>query len=104
MATLIALEPVIERIEEYIDEYSEVDANGWHNPKWCAMEEAKMVLEQAPFVYAVPIRPLARWLAGYAMPPKNYYSGIRADAEERAKAWELWIRNLMENGGLDSVE
>ncbi len=68
---------------------------------WADREYVLAKIEKQHSVDAVPIRPLARWLAGYAMPPKNYYSGIRADAEERAKAWELWIRNLMENGGLD---
>lgn len=31
-------------ILEYVDEYSETDANGNHCQKWCAMEEARKVL------------------------------------------------------------
>ena len=40
---------------DFIDEYSEVDRNGLHNPKWCAMEEAKDVILNAPTVDAVPV-------------------------------------------------
>lgn len=43
---LISREAAIAEIEDYIEEYSEVDENGLHNLKWCAMEEAKDILER----------------------------------------------------------
>ena len=42
----ISRQAAIERIDEYIEEYNYVDADGNHEPKWCAMMEAKMVLEE----------------------------------------------------------
>lgn len=39
---------LIEEIEEYIEEYSDVDENGYHNLKWCAMMEALEVIKQQP--------------------------------------------------------
>lgn len=40
------VEKLIERLEEYIEEYSETDKNGLHSERWCAMQEAKMVVNQ----------------------------------------------------------
>ena len=37
-------------IREYIDEYGELDENGFHSEKWCAMKEAEMVICEAPTV------------------------------------------------------
>ena len=39
---------LINRINEYIEEYSDVDENGYHNLKWCAMMEALEVIKQQP--------------------------------------------------------
>lgn len=52
---LISRRSMLEQIEEYIEEYSEVDSNGLHNLKWCAMEEAKILLEREPVVDAMPV-------------------------------------------------
>ena len=40
-----AWEKVKGEISEYLEEYSGTDENGWHDPKWCAMSEAMMVVE-----------------------------------------------------------
>lgn len=40
-------EYILERIREYIDEYSDTDVNGYHNSKWCAMKEAEAVVLEA---------------------------------------------------------
>lgn len=55
MARLIDAEAVLEEIRDYIDEYSLLDENGYHNGKWCAMKEAEDMLENAPTVDAVPV-------------------------------------------------
>ena len=52
---MIDADPVLAEIMDFIDEYSEVDENGLHNPKWCAMEEAKDVILNAPAMDAVPV-------------------------------------------------
>ena len=52
---MIDADPVLAEIMDFIDEYSEFDENGLHNPKWCAMEEAKDVILNAPTVDAVPV-------------------------------------------------
>ena len=52
---LIDADAVLAEIMDFIDEYSEVDGSGLHNPKWCAMEEAKDVILNAPTVDAVPV-------------------------------------------------
>jgi hypothetical protein len=56
MADLISRAAAIAEIEEYIEEYSELEPEtGYHNLKWCAMEEAKDVLSKLPAVDAVPV-------------------------------------------------
>ena len=56
MADLISREAAIAEIEEYIEKYSELEPEtGYHNLKWCAMEEAKDVLSMLPAVDAVPV-------------------------------------------------
>ena len=52
---LTDVDVVLAEIMDFIDEYSEVDGNGLHNPKWCAIEEAKDVILNAPTVDAVPV-------------------------------------------------
>ena len=53
---LISRAAAIAEIEEYIDEYSELDLiTGYHNLKWWAMEEAKDVLLTLPAVDTVPV-------------------------------------------------
>ena len=52
---LISRAAAIAEIEEYIEEYSDLDENGYHNLKWCAMEEARDVLSMLPAVDAVPV-------------------------------------------------
>ena len=44
---LISRQAAIEAIEEYIDEYNCLE-DGYHNPKWCAMQEAKMTIQRLP--------------------------------------------------------
>ncbi|MBR2999705.1 MAG: hypothetical protein IKF39_01800 [Oscillospiraceae bacterium] len=45
---LIDRQAALTAIREYIEEYNYVDENGWHEPKWCAMKEAEMVIEGLP--------------------------------------------------------
>ena len=52
---LISRSAAIAEIEEYIEEYSELDENGYHNLKWCAMEEAKETLLMMPAIDAVEV-------------------------------------------------
>ena len=56
MADLISRAAAIDEIEEYLEEYSELEPEtGYHNLKWCAMEEAHDVLLALPAVDAVPV-------------------------------------------------
>lgn len=56
MDDLISRKAAIMEIEDYIEEYSELDPDtGYHNLKWCAMEEAKDVLTMLPTVDAAPV-------------------------------------------------
>lgn len=56
MADLISRAAAIDEIEEFIEEYSELDPEtGYHNLKWCAMEEAKDVLSMLPTIDAIPV-------------------------------------------------
>ena len=45
MDDLISRQVAIEAIDDYLNEYSELDEEGYHGEKWCAMAEAKMVIE-----------------------------------------------------------
>ena len=42
-------EYILERIREYIDEYSDTDVNGYHNSKWCAMKERRLWFSNISF-------------------------------------------------------
>lgn len=56
MADLVSRAEAIAEIENYIEEYSELEPDtGYHNLKWCAMEEAKYALTMLPVVDAVPV-------------------------------------------------
>ena len=44
----ISRQAAIDAIEDYLDEYSGLDEEGYHGEKWCAMAEAKMVIENLP--------------------------------------------------------
>ena len=48
MADLIDRQAAIEAITEYIEEYNGIDNDGLHDPKWCAMMEARTVIESLP--------------------------------------------------------
>lgn len=53
---LISRVAAINEIEEYLEEYSELEPEtGYHNLKWCAMKEAKDVLLALPAVDAAPV-------------------------------------------------
>jgi hypothetical protein len=45
MDDLISRQAAIEAIDDYLNEYSGLDEEGYHGEKWCAMAEAKMVIE-----------------------------------------------------------
>ena len=63
---LISRKAAMTEIEEYIEEYSELEPEtGYHNLKWCAMEEAKEVLSMLPTVPAIPVG----WLIDRANDP-----------------------------------
>lgn len=59
-------------------------------------------IDNEPTVDAVPIKPLATWLAGYAAPPAYTIYGEPYKAEDatmrRVEGWEQHIRNLIECG------
>lgn len=48
MDDLISRQQAIDALDDYLDEYSGLDEEGYHNEKWCAMSEAKMVIENLP--------------------------------------------------------
>jgi hypothetical protein len=72
---LISRAAAIAEIEEYIEEYSELEPEtGYHNLKWCAMEEAKDVLSMLPAVDAAPVvRCKNCWKLGYDNCPLDDY-------------------------------
>ena len=45
---MISRQSALQAINEYLDEYSGLDEEGYHGEKWCAMAEAKMVIENLP--------------------------------------------------------
>ena len=72
MADLISRAAAIAEIEEYIEEYSELEPEtGYHNLKWCAMEEAKDVLSMLPAVDAAPVVH-GNWIECYER-SRHYY-------------------------------
>lgn len=49
----VSRQAAIDAIETYLDEYNDLDIEGLHSEKWCAMSEARMVLEELPSVERV---------------------------------------------------
>lgn len=47
---LIDADALGHKIREYTEEYGDIDENGWHSDKWCAMQEAKIAIEDAPTI------------------------------------------------------
>ena len=59
------------------------------------------VMKYRPTIEAVPIKAISAWLAGYAAPPKyaiDEVNGAMLDANDRARAWEYHLKQLMECG------
>lgn len=78
---LISRAAAIAEIEEYIEEYSELEPEtGFHSLKWCAMEEAKDTLLMLPPVDAIPVE----WLID------------RANDHERAPLYRRYAQMLYE--------
>ena len=48
MSDLIERQVALDGIKEYLEEYSGTDQNGLHDPKWCAMKEAEMLIKDLP--------------------------------------------------------
>ena len=47
----IDADAVMLHIQDYIEEYDDdLDDNGYHSGKWCAMKEAEMVINDAPTI------------------------------------------------------
>lgn len=67
----------------------------------------RTIIAAEPTVDAVPIKALSAWLAGYAAPPNYALDAITEDIDpasivytvnDRAKAWEYHLKQLMECG------
>lgn len=70
-------------------------------------------VEEMPTVDAIPIEPLAVWLAGYRASPPEYAliqagaydeidpASVVYTASQSAKAWAYHLRKLMESGLMD---
>ena len=44
---MIDADALMLKIQDYIDEYSDLDEYGLHNFKWCAMKEVEMAINEA---------------------------------------------------------
>lgn len=68
----------------------------------------RTIIAAEPTIEAVPIKPLSVWLAAYAAPPEYALETVIRDGADptslvytvnnRAKAWELHLKTLMECG------
>lgn len=87
-------------IREYIEEYSEVDSDGLHNLKWCAMKEAETVLTDLP---AADVRPVAHGKWGNLF--RCGFSSVEAECNACGKKmmYKSWW-NFCPNCGADMRE
>lgn len=87
----------------------------WDDRKnWCMHgSEVEALISGAPTVDAVPIKPLCEWLAGYAAPPRYALEAVIHDIDpasiaytvnDRAKAWEYAIKEMLESGLLKDAD
>jgi hypothetical protein len=83
MSDLISRQGTIDRINEYIEEYSEIDSDGNHSEKWCAMQEAKMIIENMP-----PAQ------------PEQHEIGYSECANSMLK---MWIDNVLTDGEYNRI-
>lgn len=52
-----AKEYILSELSDLLEEYSELDENGLHDPKWCGVREAYGIVKNAPFAD----RPKGEW-------------------------------------------
>jgi len=90
MSDLINRQGTIDRINEYIEEYSEIDSDGNHSEKWCAMQEAKMTIKNMPSAQSVK----AYTKADYIMALHKEYGCSLARAEEAHQKALEYLRNM----------
>lgn len=66
------------------------------------------VVAAAEEVDAIPVKPLAQWLAGYAAPPAYALDAVKEGGflspEHQTKAWEHHLHTLMENGLMEEED
>ena len=60
-------------------------------------------------VDAIPVKPLAEWLAGYAAPPAYALEETRLEKDfltpdHMTRAWEHHLHTLMENGLMEEED
>lgn len=60
---------ILLELSDLLDEYSEVDENGLHDPKWCGIKEAYGVVKNAP----AADRPQMEWIAIEGMQPPELH-------------------------------
>ena len=68
----------------------------YDNEKYC---EIAQFIELAPTIEAIPLKPIAEWLAGYAAPPRDimrafFQSGGEITHESLTVAWEQTLRGI----------
>lgn len=69
---LIDADALMLKIREYIDEYGELDENGFHSEKWCAMKEAEMAACETPTVIpASESKERPAFLPQYELTPRS---------------------------------
>jgi len=71
-----AKEYILSELSDLLEEYSELDENGLHDPKWCGVREAYGIVKNAPFAD----RPSAVDLSSvYSTAYKSGYEKGKAD-------------------------
>lgn len=94
---LIDADALTERMKSFLCAPTKCDNYGGIKCRACQFDDAFNWIDSEPTADSVPIKPLANWLAGYAMPPGaskviGEYGIYRF--ESRVEAWEDFLRGM----------
>lgn len=86
---LIDADALTGRMKAFLCNPKRCDDYGGVRCRACNFDDAFNWIDAEPTADAAPLKPLAKWLAGYAMPPAQ---PTDMSLEARAAAWDVFLR------------
>ena len=81
-----AKEYILSELSDLLEEYSELNENGLHDPKWCGVREAYGIVKNVPFVDSSQ-----EWIPCSERLPDNDELMLVNYIDPRPEAMDIWI-------------